>query len=59
MKKRSILYSHHYPPRGRWWLEDIVFAFHVVLLFKLLLYYANDLLNAHVTTMSLMRRKGE
>lgn len=29
--ERSVLYRHHYPPRGRWWLKgDVVFVHSIV-----------------------------
>jgi hypothetical protein len=50
MEKRSVLYSHHYPPRGRWWLEERLFLLlYVVLLFILLLFYQNHSSCAYVT----------
>lgn len=49
MEKRSVLYSHHYPPRGRWWLEERLFLLLYVVLLFMLLFYQNHSSCACVT----------
>ena len=39
--ERSVLYRHHYPPRGRWWLKGGTLFLYIVLLLMLFLLYAH------------------